>query len=397
MTIRTDDNWLQRRYFTWAEQHYRCMPPRLRADVERVDRWLYSWHGAIVWFGLAAAVVGSSLALENAGLPLPLAIGASVAAWLAIPLAVIGAWLQPERFSGYRRKAVRNGVVVTCGVYLGVAISFFVLRTVRHGGLDLATLGADARSAAVDVAPLLALGAIVLGAVIELTAFARRRVLRAELELAARVGERDAAARQAAEARLRLLQGQIRPHFIFNTLASLQHWVDTGDARAGPLLRSLTAFLRSTTEALAAPFATLGDECEAARHYFAIMQARLGERLVYRVDVTADCAGVEVPAGLVLTLVENAVEHGIEPVLAGGTVEVTARREGAAVVLRVDDDGAGLGDPAVAGNALRRGVGIANSRERLRHRYDAGATLELLPGPNGRGTEALVRIDAAPP
>ncbi len=393
MTIRADDNWLQRRYFTWAEQHYRRMPPNLRADVERIDRWLYSRHGAIVWLGLGAAVVGSSLALDNAGLPMPLAIGASLAAWLAIPIAVLGAWLQPERFAGRNPKVVRNAILVTCLVYLGVAIGFLVLRTVRHGGLDLATLGADAHSAAADVAPLLALGAVVLGAVIELTAFARRRVQRAELELATLVGERDAAARQAAEARLRLLQGQIRPHFIFNTLASLQHWVDTGDARAGPLLRSLTAFLRKTTEAMAAPLATLSAECEAARHYLAIMRARLGGRLVYRVELAADCASVEVPAGLVLTLVENAVEHGIEPMLAGGAVEVTVVREGTVVVLRVDDDGVGLDDAA---EAHRGGVGLANSRARLRHRYDAKATLELLPGRNGRGTEARVRIDASP-
>ena len=394
MTIRADDNWLQRRYFAWAEPHYQRMPPRTRAEVERIDRWLYSRRGAVVWLCLAMAIVASVLGLTATGMPWLLALAFSLGAWLAIPMAVLGAWLQPERFAGH--KAVRIGIISSLGLYAGAALAFLVGHIARFGRLQAETLWPAFRSAFVDAAPLLALAALALAAAMELAAFARRRLLRAELERATLLGERDAAARQAAEARLRLLQGQIRPHFIFNTLASLQHWVDTGDARAGPLLRSLTALLRNTTEAMAAPFATLGAECEAARHYLTIMRARLGERLVYRVEVAADCADVEVPAGLVLTLDENAVEHGIEPMLAGGAVEVTVAREGAAVLLRVDDDGAGLGDPTAAGEAARRGVGIANSRERLAHRYDARASLALLPGRTGRGTEARVRIDASP-
>ena len=392
MTTRADDNWFQRRYFSWAEPHYQRMPPATRAEVERIDRWLYSRRGAGVWFALGTAIVGSTFGLTAAGLPWLLAAAASLVVWGALPMAVLGAWLQPERFAG--RKAVRAGVIMALGIYFGAAIGFLTGRIARYGSLETATLWPAVRSALGDVAPLLAIAAILLGAALELTAFARRRVMRADLERAQLVIERDAAARQAAEGRLRLLQGQIRPHFIFNTLASLQHWVDTGDARAGPMLRSLTDLLRTTTQAMEAPLAALGAECQAARHYLAIMRARLGERLACRVEVAADCAAVDVPAGLVLTLVENAVEHGIEPMVGGGTIEVTVVREGAAVVLRVDDDGAGLGD--AAGAAVARGVGIANCRERLRHRYDGRATLELSTGRRGRGTEARVRIEDAP-
>ncbi|MEP7303797.1 MAG: histidine kinase [Caldimonas sp.] len=420
MTIRADDNWLQRRYFAWAEPHYRRMPPVTRAEVERIDRWLYSRRGAVVWFCLAMAIVASVLGLTATGMPWLLAVALSLVGWLAMPLAVLGAWLQPERFVG--RKAVRIGIVSSLVIYAGAALGFFVGRISKLGGLETATLWPAFRGAFADVAPLLALAALGLAAAMELTAFARRRVLRADLERARLIGERDAAARQAAEARLRLLQGQIRPHFIFNTLASLQHWVDTGDARAGPLLRSLTGLLRTSTEAMAAPFAPLGAECDAAGHYLAIMRARLGERLAWRVEVAADCADVEVPAGLVLSLVENAVEHGIEPMLAGGSVTVTVFRDGPALVLQVDDDGVGLADRAdsadvtsdvpsapggVAGDANapgaptargpdRPGVGLANSRERLRHRYDGAAMLELSARPGARGTRARVRIDLSP-
>jgi signal transduction histidine kinase len=393
MTIGNDDNWLQRRYFTWAERHYRRMPPGTRAEVERIDRWLYSWHGAGLWLSLAVALVASIFGLEAAGLPLLPAIGASLGTWIVISFAMLGAWLQPERFAG--RKAVPAGVAMSLLVYLGAALGFLAGRIVKEGGLGAATLGPAVRSAVVDSAPLLALAVLLLGVAMELVAFARRRVLRAELERTRLVGERDAAARLAAEARLRLLQGQIRPHFIFNTLASLQHWVDTGDARAGPLLRSLTALLRSTTETMDAPLARIGEECEAARHYLAIVGARFGARLEYRIDVAGDCNSVELPAGLVLTLVENAVEHGIEPALAGGTIEVVARREHGDVVLRVRDDGVGVGKAASRGDAIGRGVGLANSRERLAHRYGNEATLQLLPGPGGRGTEARMRIALA--
>jgi signal transduction histidine kinase len=390
MSLRPDDNWLQRRYFAWAEPHYRRMPPRTRAEVERIDRWLYSRRGSVVWFCIATALFASVLGLTDMGLPWLVAVAASLGVWVIIPLAVLGAWLQPERFAG--RKAVRIGILASLGIYVGAALGFLAGRIVRFGGLQTATLWPAARKAFADVAPLLALAALGLCVVMELAAFARRRVLHAELERATLVGERDAAARQAAEASLRLLQGQIRPHFIFNTLASLQHWVDTGDARAGPLLRSLTALLRASTEAMDAPFETLEAECRAARHYLAVMGARLGERLVSRVDVAAGCAEVELPAGLVLTLVENAVEHGIEPLLAGGTIEVEAHRDAGDVILRVRDDGVGLGNAVRRADAICHGVGIANSRARLAHRYGDRATLELLPGPGGRGTEACGRI-----
>jgi LytS/YehU family sensor histidine kinase len=202
------------------------------------------------------------------------------------------------------------------------------------------------------------------------------------LQLAA---ERDAAAREVAEARLRLLQAQIHPHFIFNTLSAVQHWVDAGDARASTLLRDLTAFLRGATEMLGRERTTLGEEVEMAGHYLSIMQARLGQRLTSRVDVPADLRGLEVPPGLLLTLVENAVEHGIEPALAGGCVSVSARADLGAreVTVRVHDDGVGLAP------GWQDGVGLANCRQRLAHRFGASARVDLLP--LERGTSALMR------
>jgi LytS/YehU family sensor histidine kinase len=207
-----------------------------------------------------------------------------------------------------------------------------------------------------------------------------------ELQL---VSERDAAARQAAEARLKLLQRQIQPHFIFNTLSAVQHWVDTGDPRAAPLLRELTAFLRGSTEALGRDVVTLAEEAAMVGHYLAIMQARMGERLRFAITIDPSLEAQPVPPGLLLTLVENAVEHGLAPTLHGGSVTLEARRRGdagCAVVVR--DDGAGLAA------AWREGVGLANCRERLAARFGGAATLalrEALPG-----CETVVELPIVP-
>lgn len=167
----------------------------------------------------------------------------------------------------------------------------------------------------------------------------------------------------------RLAAAQIQPHFLFNTLASLQHWVDTGDARAAPLLRDFTAYLRATLPMFERELQPLADEVEMVRRYLAIMQARLGERLRATIDVPAGL-DAELPPGLLLTLVENAIAHGIEPQLRGGHVAVTARREAGRLVLAVRDDGPGLAP------GWTDGVGLANTRRRLLGAHP-GATLTL--------------------
>ena len=160
-------------------------------------------------------------------------------------------------------------------------------------------------------------------------------------------------------------------------LAALQHWVDVGDARAAPLLRALTGFLRGSTELMLRDGVTLAQECALVRHYLAIMQSRLGQRL---------------PPGLLVTLVENAVEHGIEPQLHGGEVQVIARHLDTAngvFELRVLDDGAGLA-AGLGGGA--EGVGPINSRERLRHQFGTRAELLVRPRADGPGTEVCLRV-----
>ncbi|NCT84334.1 MAG: hypothetical protein GXC94_14390 [Comamonadaceae bacterium] len=156
----------------------------------------------------------------------------------------------------------------------------------------------------------------------------------------------------------RLAAAQIQPHFLFNTLASLQHWVDTRDERAAPLLRDFTAYLRATLPMFERELQPLADEVEMVRRYLAIMQARLGARLGFAIAMP-DSLDARLPPGLLLTLVENAIAHGIEPQLRGGHIEVAARHDGQRLVLTVRDDGPGLA-PGWA-----EGVGLSNTRRRL--------------------------------
>lgn len=177
---------------------------------------------------------------------------------------------------------------------------------------------------------------------------------------------------QAERERLaaRLGAAQIQPHFLFNTLASLQHWVETSDPRAAPLLRDFSTYLRATLPMFERELQPLSDELTMVRSYLAIMQARLGERLQTSIDIEPGLV-VLLPPGSLLTLVENAIRHGIEPQLGGGRIEIRGRRVGQLAVLSVRDDGAGLSP------AAQDGVGLSNTRRRLQQAFGRAASLQL--------------------
>ena len=190
---------------------------------------------------------------------------------------------------------------------------------------------------------------------------------------------------QAIEMARRLATAQVEPHFLFNTLASVQHWVQTKDDRAAPLLAALTGYLRATLPLFDRPLLAAGRELEAVRRYLEVMQARLGERLAWQVNVDAAVEPALLPPGLLLTLVENAIEHGIEPQLRGGRISLTGRVAGGVVHFTVSDDGAGL--PAGAAE----GTGLASIRERLALAAGDAAGLTLTVPPEG-GCRAQIHL-----
>lgn len=204
----------------------------------------------------------------------------------------------------------------------------------------------------------------------------------------------EAAERAAAENQLRLLQSQLEPHMLFNTLANLRVLIGLDPAAAQQMLDRLIAFLRATLEASRTPSHPLATEFERVADYLALMAIRMGPRLQVQLDLPPDLAAQPVPPLLLQPLVENAIRHGLEPHVAGGRLVVSARAEAGTLVLAVRDTGVGLAAAAAQGTAGTR-FGLAQVHERLATLHGARASLRIDPAPDGDGTVATVRLPLA--
>lgn len=200
--------------------------------------------------------------------------------------------------------------------------------------------------------------------------------------IAAMRAEAEAARRAAAESQLRLLQSQLEPHMLFNTLANLRVLIGTDPPRAQAMLDRLIAFLRATLGASRRTAHPLEAEFARIADYLALMQVRMGPRLLVRLDLPDELKAVEVPTLLLQPLVENAVLHGLEPKLGGGRLEVVARRDGERLRLSVRDTGVGPG-VSPAGDGTR--FGLAQVRERLAALHADRAGLRLEPATDAEG------------
>jgi hypothetical protein len=222
------------------------------------------------------------------------------------------------------------------------------------------------------LAPWTALAAIIR----QKEAFARDQKLAFALE-------RSELERQALDARLHLLQAQVAPHFLFNTLANVQALVDAGSPHASVVLRSLIAYLRAAVPLLHEAAATIERELQLVRPYLELMQMRMPDRLQYAMNIDPSALKVRCPPTTLLTLVENAVRHGIDPSEEGGRIDIDIERLGERCVVRVTDTGAGLHQSA---NGL--GTGLATLRGRLQLIFGDAAHLRVISGaPRGVAVE----------
>ncbi len=206
--------------------------------------------------------------------------------------------------------------------------------------------------------------------------------------MAASEAKAQAAQRAAAENQLKLLESQLEPHMLFNTLANLRVLIGLDAARAQAMLDRLIAFLRATLQASRTGSHALADEFARLDDYLALMAVRLGPRLTVSLTLPEGLRNLPVPPLLLQPLVENSIKHGLEPQVAGGRIEVTAAREGSALVLTVRDNGVGL-----AGSAASSGTqfGLEQVRARLSALYGPAATLMLAPAAGG-GTLASITL-----
>jgi Histidine kinase len=202
----------------------------------------------------------------------------------------------------------------------------------------------------------------------------------------------------ADSARLRALQSQLNPHFLFNALNGIATLIREGDrTRAADTVDTLSDFLRLTLQKLDSPEITVREELAFVEQYLRIQRLRFGSSLRASVEADAETLDALVPTLILQPLVENAVRHGVLARAQGGTVSVSIRRRDEVLVMTVEDDGPGLGDE----RAQPYGVGFKNSAERLAALYGDGAHMSVGARPKGRGFVVVVflpfRLAAAMP
>jgi LytS/YehU family sensor histidine kinase len=194
------------------------------------------------------------------------------------------------------------------------------------------------------------------------------------------------AQRTMAEAKLKLLQAQIEPHMLFNTLANLRTLVDVDPLRAQAMIDQLIVYLRGTLAASRSTTTTLEAEFTQLGAYLALMQVRMAHRLTFVIDLPDALRNASIPPMLLQPLVENAIKHGLEPKIEGGLVRVSVASSNGRLTIDVSDDGHGLDDlPSDTG------YGLEHVRERLRTLYGDAASLSIAANADG-GVRARVEV-----
>lgn len=199
--------------------------------------------------------------------------------------------------------------------------------------------------------------------------------------------------RQLAEARLQAMQAQVEPHFLFNTLAAVEHLIETDPPRAADMQRNLIAYLRSVLPNLRDGNSTLGREIEISRNYLEILKVRMESRLEFRIDVPAGLETATMPPLMLQSLVENAIEHGLEPKPEGGHITIAAAVKDGLLVVSVADTGTGFAPETTptGGAHGTRGVGLSSIRERLAALFDGRGRLIIEPN-SPCGTRAVIEF-----
>jgi hypothetical protein len=203
------------------------------------------------------------------------------------------------------------------------------------------------------------------------------------------------AERRHTEAQLRLLQAQIEPHFLFNTLANVNALIEQDAPKARRMLGAFTDYLRAGLANLRREQAPLADELTLAEAYLQVQQARMEDRLRFTIDADPTVRQAMLPPLLLQPLVENAIVHGLEPQIDGGVVTVRARIDHGFLVVEVCDNGRGPTPPGGAQPGRGQGLALANVRERLRSRYGGAASLELLGAEPGMLARLRLPLGAA--
>jgi len=240
--------------------------------------------------------------------------------------------------------------------------------------------------------------AIGIGTVTAMVLVYRERAARADVDVVRASSRQHELEKQVLEARLKLMQAQIEPHFLFNTLASVQQLAEGKAPEAAELTRELIAFLRAGLAGLRDDTTTLEREFAMAAAFLAIMKTRMGDRLAYDLHLPDPLRNRAIPPAMLISLVENAINHGLEPSTSGGQLWISAREvldeNKTTLVIEVRDTGLGLG--AGNGATMGGGVGLSNVRERLEAIYGEHARLQIEEN-SPHGVVAMIEITEGKP
>jgi sensor histidine kinase YesM len=289
---------------------------------------------------------------------------------------VLGVWFNYRKLVRKKRKAML--LLVLPGL-AGIGIG--ILRSMVEGNSSIGL--AFERGARVGGWAVLTAGLVYMVPMTIVAIWRNRQYEALTLQLQ-QDAERDRLARELSESQLRLLRAQIEPHFLFNTLGAVQQLAEQGEqgaGRAAALTADLIAFLRASLAEMRSEQVPLQSEFDMVAAYLRVMQARMGARLRFALDLPAEFAQVMIPSMILLTLAENAIKHGIEPSLRGGEISLSALRVDGMLRLRVRDTGMGLPESGT-GSAQCGGLGLENVRCRLLL-SDPSASLTLRDGEEG--------------
>lgn len=254
-------------------------------------------------------------------------------------------------------------IAVPAGAVWGVAVAWLIL------GVEVGREISDHPKAVV----FRFASALIFGALASYYFFTRTLVAEAKARAQEQAIQRMEDARRLAEANLKLLQAQIEPHFLFNTLSNIIQLVDDTPPQARQMLVNLTKYLRASLQRTRSGETSLREELDLVIAYLEIQAVRMGSRLRYSIRVPAELREVVLPPLLLQPLVENAVQHGLEPKPDGGEVEVSANLSGDRLILCVKDTGLGIAEDSPPG------VGLTNVRARALAVSGGSGSLEIRP------------------
>jgi signal transduction histidine kinase len=358
------------------------------ARTQPSSRWrtLLRDTGFVVLMNLGITLLLAALALAAVpAMPLPQRLAAlriDAVYSQAIGLTVFALIEWPRLTWWWRRPpgVLKLGLVTLLAIPVGVAVGGSVAAWLTRTPALLSSLAALAAPGGIAILLLTALASVL--AVHFLTQ--RDRLLAERLRA-------ENADIRATSARLQLLQQQIEPHMLFNSLANAHALIDEDPARAQQLIEALSELLRTSMQVSLQPLVTLRQEFDLLQHYLRLMAVRMGPRLAWRLDLPSNLESVRVPPLTIQPLVETAVKHGLDPQPAGGRIKVCVREDGDQLLIEVSDDGIGLqvDDPFATGR-----IGLDNVRKRLVGSFGEGAGLHLAPqAPHGvRATLLLPRF-----